>query len=110
MPLVEYSDSDSEHEWSIPEETANEAGSVPLKTTTKDPIANHQKPLPPPPASFHNLYATATRVSTSDDPALHSGRKRITPHVEGNWPSHVYIECKLETLDLSLASARGAFR
>lgn len=96
MALVDYvtSDEDEDEDSSglghVPE--ASSAGHKDLKRKRDSRPANDCE-LPPLPPKFHDLYASKARVSTLDDPSLHGGRKRITPHVEGNWPSHVYIEC-----------------
>lgn len=96
MVLVDYVSSDEdEGEDStglghIPKATS--AGRKELKRKRDSNLADNSD-LPPLPSKFHDLYASKVRVSTSDDPSLHGGRKRIRPHVEGNWPSHVYIEC-----------------
>jgi U6 snRNA phosphodiesterase len=90
MPLVSYSSSsESDSQPTVRKrkriQTAPQASGV------------SSAALPPLPSSFHDLYATAVRPSASDDPSLHGGRKRTIPHIEGNWPTHVYIECTLHS-------------
>ncbi|KAI1406907.1 hypothetical protein F5Y13DRAFT_176094 [Hypoxylon sp. FL1857] len=85
MALVDYS-SDSE---SAVEETPST--SAKRRKTSHDKLSD-ESALPPLPAAFHDLYASTVRVSTSDDPTLHQGRKRVNPHKAGNWPSHLYVE------------------
>ncbi|KAJ9648444.1 poly(U)-specific 3'-to-5' RNA exonuclease [Coniosporium tulheliwenetii] len=93
MVLVDYSDSEPEEDEKETrrQDPASLADSNILnrkRKTPPEPAAD----LPPLPAGFQDLYSTATRASTQDDPSLHGGRKRSVPHVEGNWPTHVYLE------------------
>ena len=89
MALVDYSSSgESDEPIATVEKTAIKAKGSKRKRSVLD------SELPPLPDLFHDLYATNVRVGTHDDPALHGGRKRVIPHVEGNWPSHIYIECR----------------
>ncbi|KAI2696076.1 hypothetical protein CBS147332_9165 [Penicillium roqueforti] len=92
MSLVQYSDSESDSE--------SRSSLRPAKKPCRN--INQGPSLPPLPASFHSLYASSTRVSVQDDPSLHGGRKRIIPHVEGNWPTHLYLEWYPRKDELSL--------
>jgi U6 snRNA phosphodiesterase len=96
MALVNYVTSDEDEDEDISGlGHMPEASSAPPKDLKRkrDSYPANSSDLPPLPSKFHDLYASKVRVSTLDDPSLHGGRRRITPHVEGNWPSHVYIEC-----------------
>ncbi|KIW00992.1 uncharacterized protein PV09_07511 [Verruconis gallopava] len=89
MPLVTYSDSDEDQESSEPAAGVQRANvTAPKRKRSASPPTE----LPPLPTSFHDLYATNVRTGVSDDPSLHNGRKRQIPHLEGNWPTHVYLE------------------
>lgn len=88
MALVAYSDSEDSSD--------REQGPSVKKQKVS---VNNKDELPPLPAAFLDQYSSAVRTSTRDDPTLHGGRKRVTPHVEGNWPAHVYLECKWDLLD-----------
>lgn len=91
MALVEYSDSEESHNDEGPSKESH--GGKPPKSLKRKHSASAAVDLPPLPDAFHDLYASAVRVSNRDDPALHGGRQRVTPHIDGNWPTHVYIEC-----------------
>lgn len=92
MALVDYPDSESsEDEISPPIET-DVAQSTDHGTLKRKRDHDAHSTLPPLPVSFHDLYASNSRTASQDDPGLHAGRQRQTPHVEGNWPTHVYIE------------------
>ncbi|KAL4814109.1 U6 snRNA phosphodiesterase Usb1 [Aspergillus spinulosporus] len=85
MALVQYSDSESNSEKEAPPRKIKKASQ---DVRSRSPAST----LPPLPASFHDLYASSVKVSVRDDPSLHGGRKRVIPHVEGNWPTHIYLE------------------
>ncbi|KAI1766644.1 U6 snRNA phosphodiesterase Usb1 [Hypoxylon sp. FL1150] len=99
MALVDYSSStDPEDEEAPPPVAAKR------QRTSHDDASPREATLPPLPAAFHNLYASTVRVSTSDDPTLHQGRKRVNPHKVGSWPSHLFIEWHPTTTQHALLS------
>ena len=91
MALVEYSDSEGSDS-PAPDQTLGT--SQKSRAIKRKHSSTSDSTLPSLPDSFHDLYASSARVSNQDDPNLHNGRQRVMPHVEGNWPTHVYIECE----------------
>jgi hypothetical protein len=94
MPLVEYPDSESDEAGQSDAKTAQPEQAALKGVVKRRRSQSAQTDLPPLPSAFFNYYSTSARVGTSDNPSLHGGRKRTIPHVEGMWPSHVYLECK----------------
>ncbi|KAI9843867.1 MAG: poly(U)-specific 3'-to-5' RNA exonuclease, partial [Pleopsidium flavum] len=96
MALVDYSDSDSDSAvgaQNLDDHGCNLAnGGLKRRRIGEISERPHLSDLPPLPAGFHDLYASASRASSGDDPSLHEGRQRLRPHVIGNWPTHVYLE------------------
>ncbi|KAK2625564.1 hypothetical protein QTJ16_004876 [Diplocarpon rosae] len=87
-PLVNYPSSDEEN----PSASSSSASSPAKEESSLKRKRDAPSDLPALPSRFHDLYASASRVSTRDIPSLHQGRKRVIPHVDGNWPTHIYIE------------------
>ncbi|KAH6609452.1 hypothetical protein Trco_002798 [Trichoderma cornu-damae] len=110
MALVDYSSSSSSSSSSSPSSTAGVSDGEDDRPLSAPPAKRRKRSrpdgpgalpsapsgpepnMPPLPPAFHDSYASAVRHSVVDDPALHQGRKRLIPHIVGNWPSHLYVE------------------
>ncbi|KAK2872160.1 hypothetical protein FQN49_002518 [Arthroderma sp. PD_2] len=108
MPLVQYSDTESEEDATEQHEVGSTLAST--KRLCHDPHVrpeangrNHSA-LPPLPTEFRDLYSTSVRVSVQDDPNLHNGRIRAAPHVVGSWPTHIYLEWYPNNSELEMLS------
>lgn len=116
MALVDYSssssasDTESAQDASIasksdPRPPASKKRKLSRATNTSKPVPSPSADLPPLPSAFHDLYASTVRLSNTDDPSLHQGRKRQIPHIVGNWPSHLYIEWRPQGSEHALLSS-----
>jgi hypothetical protein len=59
-------------------------------TCARNKKSKEETKLPSLPTHFQDLFLSGPRLT--DDPEFHQGRIRTHQHVEGQWPSHVYIE------------------
>ncbi|TQS33654.1 hypothetical protein Golomagni_05992 [Golovinomyces magnicellulatus] len=93
MALVDYASSDEDCDSKIvSSQLTTDTQTAPQRRKVDNVVTD----LPPLPSKFHDLYASSKRLSTSDDPSLHNGKKRSCPHIVGNWPSHIYVECRYQ--------------
>ncbi|RUO97155.1 hypothetical protein BC936DRAFT_140881 [Jimgerdemannia flammicorona] len=94
--LVDYVSSDDEEQANgeMEEDGSSSVITMSMKRKREEAeVEEEMKPkkgLPPLPDAFLELYPDKNRKS--DNPSVHQGRVRATPHVPGNWATHVYIE------------------
>lgn len=103
-PLVDYPDSDSESDSSLPSGSKSGASSDQASCSNsaklQSPIKPQQlSPPPPPPKEFLNLFNSNPKFSKNSH--LYEGKFRAVPHIQGSWPSHIYIQWTPNPLQLA---------
>ena len=68
---------------------SKEVSTISQSRTSVSPLAQRRK-LPP-------LSSKLIVATPADDPALHQGRVRSSPHVDGQWACHLYVPVVSET-------------
>lgn len=68
-----------------------------------------KKALPPLPSSFYDLYTSkpASQLDSASE-TDHLGKVRALPHIDGQWPTHVYLEWKPDVSWRRLELLNGA--
>lgn len=68
-----------------------------------------KKALPPLPSSFYDLYTSkpASQLDSASE-TDHLGKVRALPHIDGQWPTHVYLEWKPDVCWRRLELLNGA--
>lgn len=90
--LVDYASSSDEDE---PECSSSglkrsEVFKDPSKAGALASDSKRRKAVPPLPDRFHDLFTSNPKMS--ENSPVHEGRTRVLPHVDGMWPTHVYLE------------------
>jgi hypothetical protein len=61
-----------------------------------DTLKKEVKRKLPMPFKADDDYDDAAKKVKTNESDQHQGRTRTIPHQEGNWPSHIFIDCKYE--------------
>ncbi|RUS21339.1 SNF2 family N-terminal domain-containing protein [Endogone sp. FLAS-F59071] len=99
LGIVDYDSSSGEEEDNGDAVVAATAMAIPVKRKRVEEASLEEprpkKALPSLPDAFLELYPD--KCGKSDDPSIHQGRLRSTPHVLGNWATHVYVEISVNS-------------
>lgn len=89
--LVDYSSSESDEEEKVlsPMETSRTSIKLPMLLQVKETNQNTSK---------NHQVRTSRALNEIETVEKHQGRTRSFEHVEGNWATHIYIDCKLQLI------------